>query len=613
MSQPSFCEDCEVAIVDICEFCGKPPENKTEDVNNQVETIGSPGDKTSVLLKRYKISERKRIIPFPGFKLYSNKNNGNGWQIVEEFEEVEGKNNWLKWLFGKEESGFVYYLNTLTLPIKFEWLVPFNGEKYRVNTTVEIKVSSPEYFITHNQGRDSILLDELAQNIEGSVKERLKNVLTALNADYIDFAKCEIDIQARSQNILGDKGLDVTSVTMSGEVEVDLVLKRLEEDQMKATQQRELLTHQSTEENLTEQHIDNEATDTALVKSENDLKLKQAEIEKNKTIRKSKAKAEVEALEEEWLLTETEIDISTKAGVAQSQSETKVAVVGIQGKVELEEESAKLDEAKNKRADINIDHALSLHKKSTAHFTSLKQPSESQDVEGTHEEVKVERDKQKRHIKEQVINTWKPSYSKEPLAEVKEFGRYFWDNICSESSAVNNLFLNEKLHYIRYEDNYCQDLRAITNLFQILKEVKKLECYGSFSETHIVFGGGKEPEPYEGINNLYADARDELFRELLKGQNHHISVSNKKYIHDREMKLVFSNGAEVKISLSHGLAYWKIRYFPDNVKQYFKEPVKNIEQDMVNSLKTLQHPKVFCNDNVKDTSVTIEAWIPKLE
>jgi hypothetical protein len=613
MSQPSFCEECEIAVVDICELCGKPPENKSEDVKNQIETIGSPGDKASVLLKRYKISERKRILPFPGFKLYSNKNDGNGWQIVEELEEIAAKSNWRKWLFGKEESGFVYYLNTLTLPIKFEWLVPLNGDKYRVNAIIEIKVKSPEYFITYNQGRDCILLDELAQNIEGSAKERLKNVLTALNADYIDFAKCQTDIHARCQNILGDKGLDITSVTMSGEVEVDLVLERLEEDKMKATQQRELLTHQSTEENLTEQHIDNKTTDTALVKSENALKLEQAEIEKKKTIRKSQAKAEVEALEEEWLLTKTVIDISTKAGVAQSQSETKVAVVGIQGNVALEEESAKLDEAKNKRADINIDHALSLHKKSTAHFTSLKQPNESQDVEGTHEKVKVESDKQKRHIKEQVINSWKPSYSKDPLAEVKGFGHYFWENVCQESPVLKSFILNQKLSYIRYEDNYCQDLRAITNLFQILKEVKKLECYSSFSETHIVFGGGKEPEPYEGINNLYADARDELFRELLKGQNQHISVSSKKYIHDREMKLVFSNGAEVKISLSHGLAYWKVRYFPDNVKQYFKEPVKNIEQDMVNSLKTLQHPKVFCNDNVKDTSVTIEAWIPKLE
>lgn len=609
MSQPSFCEDCEIVVSsDSCSRCGMPPQIKSEE---QLESIASPGDKTSVLLKRYKISERKRITPFPGFNLYSNKNDGNGWKIVEELEEIAGKSNWRKWLFGKEENGFVYYLNTLSLPIKFEWFVPFNGEKYRVKTTVEIKVLQPEFFITQNQGRESILLDEVASSLEGSAKERLKNSLAALNAESIDFARCQTDIHARCQSILGDKGLDIISVTMSGEIEVDLVLKRLEEDKMKATQQRELLTHQSTEENLTEQHVDNKTTETALLKSDNSLKLELKEIKKRADIRKEEAKAELEALEEEWLVKEGEIKIGTKAEVAQTQGKTEVAVVEIKGAVELEKEGTILDGAKNNRAVINVDHALALHKKSTVHFSTLKQKNENQDTDNA--DKSSEKEEQAEFKPSEILQRFSEIITIENTNDVicqsDEFGEYFWEKLTSTSSELKYLLNNETLHYVRYEENYCYSIDEIIFLHQTLTKLKQFSCFNkAYSETHLIFGFKKQTM----ANMAQPFGRNKLLEQLSK-PNGHCSVSIKNKIHDREMGLVFNNGAHVRIKLSFGFGFWLFdkSLLPSELLEKLQTPIdyKDITPDLVASIKQVNLP-VQNKKHEKDTTISLWGYKP---
>ena len=609
MSQPNFCEDCEIVVSsDSCSRCGMPPQIKSEE---QLESIASPGDKTSVLLKRYKISERKRITPFPGFNLYSNKNDGNGWEIVEELEEIAGKSNWRKWLFGKEENGFVYYLNTLSLPIKFEWFVPFNGEKYRVKTTVEIKVLQPEFFITQNQGRESILLDEVASSLEGSAKERLKNALAALNAESIDFARCQTDIHARCQSILGDKGLDIISVTMSGEIEVDLVLKRLEEDKMKATHQRDLLTHLTTEENLTEQHLDTEETKTKLAKSDNNLKLELVEIDKQERIQQAKTQQEYKELENQWKLAEKVIDIDTKTRVKNTESDTEVGLTGIDGKVKLESAGCKLDGIVNARTELNVDHALALHKKSTAHFATLKQKNENQDTDNA--DKSSEKEEQAEFKSSEILQRFSEiitiENTNDAICQSDEFGEYFWEKLTSTSSELKYLLNNETLHYVRYEENYCYSIDEIILLHQTLTKLKQFSCFNkAYSETHLIFGFKKQTM----ANMAQPFGRNKLLEQLSK-PNGHCSVSIKNKIHDREMGLVFNNGAHVRIKLSFGFGFWLFdkSLLPSELLEKLQTPIdyKDITPDLVASIKQVNLP-VQNKKHEKDTTISLWGYKP---
>lgn len=595
MSQPAFCEKCALPIYsNSCTECGAPSTNSESKVF--VSDIDSPGDNQSVLLKRYKIAEQKRIVLFPGFKLYSNKNDGNGWKLVEERDEIEGKNKWLKLLFGKEEVGYVYYVNTQVLSINFDWLVPFNGETYRVNSLIELEVNKPELFISGYLGKEIFLLDELAATIEGSAKERMKIVLSVLGGEVIDFAKCQNDIQARCQDIILDKGIDIISVVMNGEVEVDLELERLEADKAAVTHERELLAHKADEENLTEQHIDTKVTETKLKKAENELTLKLDSIEKDKNIRIAKANSEYEALEGEWKVTKKGIELETKENVAKIEGETETKLAQIRSQTKIEEGSFVLDEAVNNRSKLNVKHSVEL----LAVLEGEEQGSKDSD------ELR-EFEKAPKLLKRfsEVVNI---PYSDGLVCNSREFGEYFWNQLTKESGELEYLLNNSTLHYVRYEDNYCNSIEQIVLLYQILKQLKHYGCYvKAISETHLLFGYKQENTP--GIFHPYA--RNKTFTQLFKHDGH-LAASIKNSLHDREITLVFKNEAKVKFKLTYGLGFWKIdsNKLSDIINKSIKKTIeqKDVSPELVGEIKKVDLP-VFNNEK-KDTTAAVWGYIP---
>jgi len=658
----SLCSNCKAPLVNqVCntDWC------KTENIyskntpthaeiviqkKNEKEypEIGEPGDNTQIIFKRYTITERKSFKQYAGFDLYAQKAKGDtqAWEMVKEFKEIEGKNRFLTFLFGHEKHGNVFYLNKSAMAISFDWQLSVNGKQYQVTINLSVQVETPEYFLNQHQGHQQLELDTVRDSLENAIKRQLLVELESLSKDssiIVDFTAFDTRLKRAAASTIEAFNLEVTTLNISGEMLPDIEKEKLAQEIERLNNDEALQKHQSTIlSNIAIVDINNGTRETlANIDSQKEIANAQADKDANDQNHQAAARLKEESDNTELTLQQlyNQVKVVRVEGTLDSvkgENEIsgltqEVTKTGIKSEIKIKEAKTDRDiRTENALAAISIHKAYETGKIELEQLSSGKIQFPINSNQPIHEEpdqpTNISADEQKeqtidptstefpakRLIRlEHVINIIQQD---EQVANMNNFGQYFWNLVMSHSSEVNNLLTNGRLHYIRYEDNYCNDLPSIMNLYHIFKAIKGFDCYRDYSESHIVLGSAGKVQPQPRLNFLKAPARNKLLIQLLKNHQSHISVSQKNKIHDRDMCLVFTNGAHIRMKFTYGMAFWQLdtSKLPETIEEKLKKPVEfsDIEYEFVNTLKKLEMP-VYCKKTEKDTTIPIWGWIPE--
>lgn len=637
---------------------------KNSKIQKQYPQIGDPGDIKEIIFKRYTITEQKRFKKYAGFDLWTQKEQGanQAWQIVKENKEIEGKNSFLRFLFGKEKQGNVFYLNTAALATTFNWPLLVSDKHYQVTLNLSVQVETPEYFLNQHQGYQELVLDNIRTALDSPLRRKLQIELEQLTKEtttIVDFTQFNSLLKHLASTVIEPFNLEVTELSTSGELLADAEQVKLAQEQKKLNNDGTLRKHQSkVSSDVAIQEVNDKAKVTkATIYTEKDIANVQAEKEAN--VQQIAQEAKLREVANNSLLTLQQLHGEKEIMIAQgsvdsalhenenTQLEHDIGVAGKKGKIKAinaqTDRDIKADDAKTalaikegeKLSDINIKQAAmesliktdvnyemakldierARNNPSNQHCAAKNTREEAKSVTTNTKETTTEPTKDKmpkRLIRcESVIDIIEQDA---PVANVHNFGRYFWNLVMSRSPELSDLLTNARLHYIRYEDNYCLDLSSIINLYQIFETIKSFACYRGYSESHILFGPGKVATPQKVMNNFNISGRNELVQRLLDNDKSNMFVSQKNQTHDRDMCLVFTNGAHIRIKFTNGIAFWRLdtRKLPNLVFEKLKSPVEkdDITPDFVKSLKSLKS-LISCKPTEKDTTLALWGWTPE--
>lgn len=639
----------------------KPVVNKQKSVQNKgYPEIGEPGDYKDVIFKRYTISERKSFKQYAGFDLYALKAKGDkqSWEIVKEFNEVEGKNSFLKLLFGRSEQGNVFYVNTSEMLISFDWLLLVNSKQYQVTINLSVQVETPEYFLNQYQGHQQLALDTIKSLLENPIQRSLVTELEQLSqssSTSVNFTQFDSLLNRIAAKTVEPRCLQITSLTMSGQalpdIEQELLaqkIKRLNNDEAIKKHQstvssniaiyqindhtREILADINAQKVIAGAQADKEANDQSI---QTKSKLQKDNDNTEVGLQQSKNKAKVVSAQGEVNQAENKNEIVGavhEVEIANIKAGGRVATdkITATGKSEIDQIVADTNRGiqdKDMTALIDMDtyYETSKIKLEQLKNGSLQLQSEKNDHikndEGNNGEIQPDNvdneddvDEMPAHTLircERVINIVEQD---QQVSNMHDFGQYFWNLVMSYSPEVNDLLTNARLHYIRYEDNYCNDLPSIMNLYQIFKGIKSFDCYRSYTEAHIVLGKNIKVQQEKSLNCLESSGRMRLLTLLLNNYKTHSSVSLKGKIHDRDMCLVFTNGAHIRLKFTYGMAFWGLdtKLLPKIVTTKLQKNLeyKDIDKEFSETLKKLEMP-VYCKKTEKDTTIPLWGWLPQ--
>lgn len=561
--------------------------------------IGNPGDKNSIIFKRYYINEHKRFHQYTGFDLYSFKTDGDkqAWQIIKETDEIEGKNNFFKVLFGTNKQGEVYYLNNKPLRTAFD--IPFSAgaKKIAVFIQFSVKIDSPAYFLDQHKGHDSLQIGEVVNAISHQLRGYLLTQLQHLAQkaeSVIDFSAFNTGLERIARQELESLCLEVVSFSTSGVILPDELNEEVEEKKRQIDANESLETHQNSS-----------STNIAIHSTSEDVRLRTVQIEAQKTIA-------LKASE----LTALETNICHEQALVKGENDTEVAMQNLYNQREIDKQrnSNKLENRKHDLEISGVEEEIKKAKMSALLDTDYKYETNK---------IKIEQARKKAEAEGVPMRANKSNYSLSPFDKViniyrqeqavsslKYFGRYFWNLVAGYSSETDELLHNGQLHYIRYEDPYCNDISSMLLLNRIFEAITGFNCYKPNSERHLIFGKDVHVYPANPVDRLKPSLRNKFLIKLLKAKGH-IGVSSKNKTHDRDMALAFSDGAHINLKLSYGLAFWQVDTESLGLKLSKGESTvatdKDINDDFMLSANRFD-ADVKCQEKEKDTVISVWGW-----
>lgn len=578
--------------------------------------MNQPSLNSDLVFKRYNRSDCVEFPVITGFSLFTITSNGS---LLPSNVMLEGRNLIKKLAFGKNEQEDVCYINNgvHNHNVCMEIAVNEGGadKLYTANFVIGFKFhrSNMELLLNEQAHLYELTVEQFLKNT--LLKEELKVSLTGLKTDR---ANTNADIQgylsSKAKNILDEHNATLTNFSIICEEKRDHELQIAEQNYNRFIFEKEL------KEKLLE----------AESQAERDGIARHYELEAHKKIQSGEFNKKVILVDES--VDTQKIESSLRLELLQIEGEAKVKqanhvnyLIDIQSK-----EEATLRELKAKKntkvteikTDDDIDEAEhhSRLNRVNRHGEMLSQleksfPSSNAEPESAESNLntvlnneKIDFDRFPKALKRfsEVVNF--PN-ADGPLCRSSEFGEYFWKKLIDDCGELNFLLKNEKLHYIRYEDNYCNTIDQVAFLYQILKHLKHFDCYSkAFSETHLIFGYNRETKR----GQLKPWGRNKLCDELFK-KDGHLSTSIKSKLHDRELALVFNNEAKIRIKLTFGLGFWMTKKVetPKDLIDTMQAPVdfKDVTPQLVESVKEIDIP-VYNQVHEKDTTASIWGYFP---
>ncbi len=620
--------------------------NNSNSRNDYVD-VGSPGDIKDIIFKRYTMTEKKRFKQYAGFDLYAQKNKGENqaWEIVKQFNEIEGKNSLLSFLFGHEQQGNVFYLNTSAMALSFDYNLAVQDRQYKISISLSLQIETPALFLNQYQGHQVLRLDDLSSLLDDALKQQLLIELQGLDQNTtksINFKQFDSDLNKVASDVLASKSLEVSDLTCTGEQLIDEEKVALNNSIKQINNAEDLTTHQMSSSSNVALHQKEISTNEAVADIKSEITIDDAKAAKNANAQVNYKDSKIQIVKDDSDIEIEKIKGQIKIADVQGELSERINQTEINGlkqgktkaEIEVEIDAIKANAARGHREKdaeletkihtgrlvglIEVDHqdelnSLELEKKRKApEAPAVSQAMQSNKEANTQDDNSVYELPAKHFLRcEHVINVLEQEAA---VANTPDFGSYYWDLVVANAPALKDLLTNARLHYIRYEDNYCSDLASISNIYQVFKGIRQFPCYREFSESHIVLGPGGNITSQNGLNlSFKASSRNRLMQRLFKDHEHHCSVSQKSKIHDRDMCLVFTNGAHIRMKLTYGMSFWQFK--PAELPQTLQDKLQklleynDIDRDLTDSLKALNMP-LFCKATEKDTTIPLWGWLP---
>lgn len=653
---PLLCEPCQKPVYDFCPSCDATRAEVAERGQgrkaelNQTEEESQPV-LSGLLFKRYLRNEQREFGAVPGFSmlLYTPETQG----LTIEHGPVEGE-GWLRRLaLGNAQDAYVCYVNTqqIQLPALSFSGVSSGESRYKYDVTIHfsLKVDDVVAFTRRHLGTSSFSVEQATALVHQRAEYEVLNQLSQSTTDRPQFQQMEVTLFQRLHFLLKENfGIELCSLSIGGKPFVDSELEALNHQRNLVTEQQVTLRHSLSEQSETSLHRQDLEHKEALKRESQqlvrDLAAIDADIVKGEKAHQARLRAEeqtqvhrVRELEDNIALEVARIKGEGKVDALKNENETQQQ----QHQQALErmalqhshQQKAQAQQHEHGMESSEVEHNLSLLLKLQAFNQARKAQDDTpqttppentaaHNAEATNTDVSAQPSGAMsptatgKHLYHQYFSVDVSTQLGHDLT-TETFGDRLWGLFADTAPVLVDLLANYELAWVRYEDNYLQNLGELLNAVSMFKALNACNCVKPFTERYLVLGSGRYDRAAASTIQCSPKGRRHLLQRLLSQQKGHSCVTQKSKVHDRELQLEFSNKARVSITLEYGMGLWDIQLnesdLPPKLKAAYQAAcqIEYVEDALVTEIKTLPALPVTKREDYKGTRINIHVWLPQ--